>query len=141
MLHINDKVIAADSNRKPGKFDYNIEYMPEAGMLGTEYVGSDRYAVVCISVDSPKRVSLLRLGFDDEDEMMRILDIDTDSDGVQRVSDETLEEIKKSLSYGDIEKWSMRRGHNGKNYWKEMNKAYSTTVHWGIAKPYRDPDF
>lgn len=113
----------------------NGEPMPIPGMLGTEYVGSDRYSVVCISVDSPKRISVAKLLDLDEDNIKNNPNIEIDDDGIMWIKD-----MSKEKTY-ITSKWSLRTRKNGKQYWKEMNKDYSSTIHWGEANPYRDPDF
>lgn len=132
--------LTSDIKLFKGKFDYNKEYYPEPGMLGTMHVGSDRYGVICVSVDSPKRITVANFDeISDKDEAKDNPNIDIDENGVMRYL--KLEEFVKKLHKNDFEKWSLRTKANGKQYWKEMGKDFSGTIYWGIADPYRDPDF
>ena len=103
--------------------------MPKPGMMGTEFVGSDRYGVVCVSVDSPKRVTVCKLWGLEEGCEKTNPNIKIDEDGVMWWFGPRDEE--------DLSKWSLRKGGR----WKEMNKDYSGAIHFGICDPYRDPDF
>ena len=132
--------LTSDIKLFKGEFDYNKEYYPEPGMLGTEYVGSDRYAVICISVDSPKRVTIAYFDeISDEREAKDNPNIDIDENGVMRYL--KLDEFIEKLYKRDLEKWSLRTKANGKQYWKEIGVTSSSYIHWGIANPYRDPNF
>ena len=133
MLRIN-KNSKLSSNNSIKEFDWNKEYFPTPGMLGTEYVGSDRYAVVCLSVDSPKRITIARLWDLDEYNVKNNPRINIDDEGVMYLID-----LNTKIRTG--EKWSLRTNKNGYQSWKKMNSSYSTSIHWGIADPYRDPSF
>lgn len=109
--------------------------MPQPGMLGTEYVGSDRYAVICVSVDSPKRITVSKAWDIDENNIKNHPNIEIDDEGIMWIKD-----MSKQRTY-NTSKWSLRTNKKGRQYWKEMNKDYSSTIHWGSANPYRDPDF
>ena len=113
----------------------NGEPMPLPGMLGTEYVGSDRYAVVCVSVISPKRITVAKLWDIDEDNIKNHPNIEIDDENIMWIKD-----MKKEKTY-NTQNWSLRKNKRGHEYWKEMNKDYSSTIHWGEANPYRDPSF
>lgn len=113
----------------------NGEPMPLPGMLGTEYVGSDRYAVVCVSVISPKRITVAKLWDIDEDNIKNHPNIEIDDENIMWIKD-----MKKERTY-NTQNWSLRKNKKGHEYWKEMNKDYSSTIHWGEANPYRDPSF
>lgn len=113
----------------------NGEPMPLPGMLGTEYVGSDRYVVVCVSVDSPKRITVAKLWDIDENNIDNHPDIEKDDEGIMWIKD-----LSKERTY-NFSRWSLRKNKRGKEYWKEMNKDYSSYIDWGKANPYRDPDF
>lgn len=132
MLHLNKDITTS----KP-VFDWKKTYMPKPGMLGTEYVGSDRYAVVCVSVDSPKRITVKRVWELDENNIKEHPNIDIDDEGVMLAID-----IDKFRMSEDGKKWSLRTNKRGKESWHEMgSSSRSSSIHWGIAYPYRDPDF
>lgn len=132
MLHLNKDITTS----KP-VFDWKKTYMPKPGMLGTEYVGSDRYAVVCVSVDSPKRITVKRVWELDENNIKEHPNIDIDDEGVMWAID-----IDKFRMSEDGKKWSLRTNKRGKESWHEMgSSSRSSSIHWGIADPYRDPDF
>ena len=124
--NIKDVTVQRLSNGNP---------MPLPGMLGTEYVGSDRYSVVCVSVDSPKRITVAKLWDIDENNIKNHPNIEIDDEGIMWIKD-----LSKERTY-NTSKWSLRKNKRGKEYWKEMNKDYSSFIHWGEANPYRDPDF
>lgn len=132
MLHLNKDITTS----KP-VFDWKKTYMPKPGMLGTEYVGSDRYAVVCVSVDSPKRITVKRVWELDENNVKEHPNIDIDGEGVMWAID-----IDKFRMSEDGKKWSLRTNKRGKESWHEMGSSRrSSSIHWGIADPYRDPSF
>ncbi|MBQ3415350.1 MAG: hypothetical protein IJH39_08420 [Clostridia bacterium] len=132
MLHLNKDITTS----KP-VFDWNKTYMPKPRMLGTEYVGSDRYAVVCVSVDSPKRITVKRVWELDENNVKEHPNIDIDDEGVMWAID-----INKFNMSEDGKKWSLRTNKRGKESWHEMgSSSRSSSIHWGIADPYRDPNF
>ena len=131
-LHINQNSFL---DYKKQKFDYNKVYFPTPGMLGTLYVGSDRYTVICLSNDTPKRISITDFPGESMKEILNNPNIIVDDEGVMMHND--IENFKKKVWKEDIEHWSLRS--NGK--WKKMNKDFSGSIHWGIADPYRDPDF
>lgn len=132
MLHLNKDITTS----KP-VFDWNKTYMPKPQMLGTEYVGSDRYAVVCVSVDSPKRITVKRVWELDENNVKEHPNIDIDDEGVMWAID-----INKFNMSEDGKKWSLRTNKRGKESWHEMgSSSRSSSIHWGIADPYRDPNF
>lgn len=113
----------------------NGEPMPLPGMLGTEYVGSDRYAVICVSVDSSKRITVAKAWNIDENNIDNHPNIEIDDEGIMWIKDMSKEKIYNTS------KWSLRNNKRGKYYWKEMNKYYSSSIYWGKAEPYRDPSF
>lgn len=128
MLRLNK-----DTKTPKLEFDWKEVYMPQPGMLGTESVGSDSYSVVCVSVDSPKRVTVIRLWGLDENVIEDNPDIDIDDEGVRWMDKKNW----KKYSPSKEEKWSLRK--NGR--WYQMNSSHSSNIHWGIANPYRDPSF
>lgn len=118
------------------EFDWKEKYFPEPGMLGTQYVGSDRYVIVCISVDSPKRITAKRVYSIDENNVKDNPNIRVDAKGVMWAKDLSKLELSKE------EKWSLRTNKFGNQSWHEMGSSRkSSSIHWGIADPYRDPDF
>jgi len=123
-------------------FDYDKEYFPKIGMLGTEYVGSDRYAVVCTQVYSLRKVAVGKLHYLTEDNVKNNPDILIDEEGVMWMSPDVLKKYGIDGS-SDIERWTLRINKTtGKKSWHEEGKARkSSSIHWGIANPYRDPDF
>lgn len=130
MLHLNDSSKFKYSSKK---FDYNKVYMPTVGMLGTEYVGSDRYAVFCFSVDSPKRVTVAMCSnIDENTDLKNYENIYIDDEGVMYLKD-----VYKEKCY-DVKQYSLRK--NGQ--WKQVGEGnHTSSIHWGIASPYRDMDF
>lgn len=106
------------------------DWMPEPGMMGTEYVGSDRYAVVCVEVFSPKRISLYVLHNINEDNVEKHPDITVDDNGVMWY--EPIEKIYKK----DTQNYSLRKDKS----WRKMG-GFSSPVYFGTANPYRDPSF
>ena len=135
MLRLNKDIVVNDIKRVP--FNRNKTYFPEAGMLGTEYVGSDRYAVVCISVDSPKRITVGKLSNVDENtDIDNYPNIEIDDEGVMRLININAERIYTTS------RWSLRTDKRGNQGWREMGSGkHSASIHWGIADPYRDPSF
>ena len=123
-------------------FDYDKEYTPKIGMLGTEYVGSDRYGVVCTQVYTPRKVAVGRLWNLSEDNIKNNPDILIDEEGVMWMSPDVLKKYGVNSSY-DIERWTLRTNKTtGKKSWHEERKARrSSSIHWGIASPHRDMDF
>lgn len=110
--------------------------MPEVGMLGTEYVGSDRYSVVCVKVNSPKRITVCRLWGLDDGMVDNNPDIMIDDEGIMWMEKNDWE--KDKYSCGKEEIWSLRQN----NRWCESGASRrSSSISWGIASPYRDPNF
>ena len=107
----------------------SMSIMPLPGMMGTEFVGSDRYGVVCVSVDSPKRITVCKLWGLDEGCDKTNPNIKTDENGIMWWNGK--------INEHDCSKWSLRKGGR----WKQMGKEWSGAVHFGVCDPYRDPDF
>lgn len=132
MLKLDKNIVVNEI--EPPKFDWKKTYFPKPGMLGTEYVGSDRYAVICISVDSPKRITIAPVHELDEDNVKDNPKITIDDEGVWWG--------KFNINKEDYEKWSLRTDKRGNQGWREMGSGkHSASIHWGIADPYRDPSF
>ena len=128
MLKINK-----DCKVTKAKFDWDIDYMPEPGMLGTERCGTDRYSVICVSVNTPKRITIARLFDLDEEKIKNNPDIYEDEQGVMYMNGDDW----KKYTPDKLEDWSLRKD----NKWRQMNKNFSGSIHWGIANPYQDPNF
>lgn len=111
------------------------DWDPKPGMMGTEYVGSDRYAVVCVDNLTPKRILLKRLHEFDENNIYNQSNISVDEDGVMWYEDFHKIDKKKCETY------SKRK----KGEWRKLVKTgqygYSSPVYFGSAQPYRDPSF
>lgn len=135
MLKLDKNIVVHDI--EPAAFDWKKTYRPEPGMLGTEYVGSDRYAVVCISIDSPKRITVGSLSnIDENTDIKNYHNIEIDEEGVMRLKNLVAEKVYNTS------KWSLRTDKKGNQGWREMGSSQrSASIHWGIADPYRDPSF
>lgn len=135
MLKLDKNIVVNEI--EPPKFDWKKTYFPKPGMLGTEYVGSDRYAVVCISVDSPKRITVGKLSNVDENtDIDNYPNIEIDDEGVMRLINLNAEQTYTTS------RWSLRTDKRGNQGWREMGSGkHSASIHWGIADPYRDPSF
>lgn len=129
MLKINK-----DSKVAPvGKFNDSIEYMPKSGMLGTQRVGSDRYTVICVSVDSPKRITVALLyDLDNINDIKSNKDIWVDEEGIMYMNGDDYKKYRPEIS-----KWSLRKDRK----WQEMKSRYRSTIQWGIARPFQDLGF
>lgn len=125
------------------KFDYDKEYFPKVGMLGTEYVGSDRYGVICLQVNSPKKIVIGRLFNLNEDNVKNNKDIRIDDEGVSWMDTDS-KTLEKYGIHGarDMEFWSLRTNkRTGNTSWHEQGKSKrSSSIHWGIASPHIDID-
>ena len=111
------------------------------GMVATEFVGSDRYAMVVIKVMSAKTIRISHL----QDSHLDL--IETDENGVEWLPEELLESyIVKDVpdKYGHYEysagtTYSYRKNHR----W--MPKGYgmweTCSIAIGHAENYRDPSF
>jgi len=107
-----------------------MDWTPEVGMMGTEYVGSDRYAVVCTEILSPKRINIATLYGVDEDNIKTNEDITVDKNGVMWY------EAVSSIRENDKKKYSLRKDKS----WQKSGGT-SSRVYFGVANPYRDPSF
>ena len=137
-LHLTKNIKMAEPTRKPINEiplkEINLNYddqTPEPGMLGTEYVGSDRYAIVCIDVLSPKRVSVLRLYDISEDNVYTNEHVYLDNNGIMWY------EGYEKLSTKNVEIYSLRKN----NKWHKAKSNYSSPISFGYCNPYRDPSF
>lgn len=109
------------------------------GLCGTQFVGSDRYAVVITEVISPKCVRVSHMDHVDY-EGNRLID----ENGNEYLPDIPMgkycklnEDRTKFVSMGDI--FKLRK--NGR-WIKEGNDLWSTgAVHFSQANEYRDPSF
>ena len=105
---------------------------PTVGMLGTMYVGTDRYAVMCTKVSSPKRVKVVTLyNFESIP-----ADCFEKKDGIEYMKKEYFD---NNFSNDDGLPYSFRK--NGR--WMPMGlSAWGTcSIHFGVADPYQDPCF
>lgn len=131
-IHVNqiNEVMNCKSSNNAGLY---------VGLCGTQFVGSDRYAVVITEVISPKCVKVAHM-------------IDIDYEG-NRITDENGNEYlpcipmgkycklnenrTKFISMGDV--FKLRK--NGR-WIREGKDLWSTgAVHFGAADEYRDPSF
>lgn len=126
-------LIINSESGKNGKFNWDLDYNPLPGMLGTMYCGSDSYVIVCISNDTQTRITLCTLYGLDEYNIKDNPDISIDDEGVMWID---LDKYKK-YHPSNSEHWSRRK--NGK--WKEMNKSFSSGIHWGIGKPHQSIEY
>ena len=123
---------------------------PVAGMMGTMFVGSDRYKVVCVKVLSPKRVLTAWLGdfpvktvdgldYYDGD-VNTLYSRITQVPGWANAEHMTEEDIKELIQHEiDDNTYTLRQ--NGR-WIKKGSPAHSTgAIHWGKADEYRDPSF
>jgi hypothetical protein len=121
--------------------------IPTTGMLGTYFVGSDRYAVVCLHAFSNKKCNLAIL-YDYEN--IAPSHIITTEDGTMYLDEEMIAKYagKKALEeakYPDEESYnfldySLRK--NGVWYRKgDPIQPGCGGVIFGTANPYRDPSF
>lgn len=110
--------------------------LPVSGMLGTMFVGSDRYAVVCTKVSSNKRCELVVFyDFDDIDKE----DLIIDEDGIEYLSEKAMYKHNLINVFNSV-KYSLRK--NG--LWYESGtttKRGCCGVIFGKANPYIDPNF
>lgn len=107
------------------------DWEPEAGMMGTDYSGSDRWPLVCVKVISPKRVAVVtNLNFTEES-ITTDPNIMVDENGIMWLKDYT--KFKESI----WEYYSKRKDGS----WRKMNSTYSSPIHFGAAEVYRDPSF
>ncbi len=106
--------------------------LPVRGMVGTLYVGSDRYVVCCKDVISNKKVSLVNIYDIDENNKDQYI---CEKDGVEYLTDEAFNKFMR-----DGELYSLRK--NGT--WREVGiptRESCCIVTFGHANPYLDPDF
>lgn len=130
---------------------------PKEGMLGTYYVGSDRYAIVVAKVITSKKIMILKHFVDDD-----VLEKKVTIDGIEYLPDDVLNNlIKRSVPvrenyerYGedaeDMFNWEIERFNKESTYtlrkngrWVEQGRGLweCGSVHLGIADPYLDPCF
>ena len=126
---------------------------PSVGMLGTYYVGSDRYAVVVTAVETPRKIHILTLyDFDDSDRIVT-------EDGIEYYAHDIDELIAKNApkyhpEFGDnameIYESEVRRMNDTTTYTLRKNGRWLRkgdwlwdcgAVHLGKADPYLDPSF
>lgn len=142
MLKLNKNIQVDISNRTPIK-DINRrtelttkrDWDPKPGMMGTEYVGSDRYAVVCVENLTPKRILLKRLHNLDEDNIYTHSSITVSDEGIMWYED--FYKIKEK----ECEVYSKRKDGSWRKVIKTGQYGYSSPIFFGVAHPYRDPSF
>lgn len=101
---------------------------PVVGMLGTYFVGSDRYAVVVKAVNTPKKIKIKRLYDFDKNR-----DAYTDENNIEYYA----HDLNSNMC--DCETYTLRK--NGR--WMPMGYGLwdCGAVHLGKAEPYLDPSF
>lgn len=110
--------------------------LPVAGMVGTMYVGSDRYTVVCTKVHSNKKCSILYKYDIDERNVDEY--VVKGNDGLEYLKEEYFNTIKNE----DKEKLEYSLRKNG--VWYRVGEPMSPGccgVTFGHANPYLDPSF
>ena len=120
--------------------------MPKPGMLGTMFVGSDRYIVICAHVLSPKNVVVITDCFDFGE---KYNDLIIERDGCQFVPTELKNKLLNSAIDSAIDNgimefmgentYSLRK--NGKWFKKGKSCCGTGFIKWGIGENYIDPDF
>lgn len=121
--------------------------LPTTGMLGTYFVGSDRYAVVCLRTFSNKRCEIVLLYGYDEIEPENII---TTEDGTMYLDEKIVEryaaaKVLHEMKYPgetphEFIEYSLRK--NGVWYPKgNPVRPGCGGVIFGYADPYRDPSF
>lgn len=123
---------------------------PVAGMMGTMFVGSDRYMAVCVKVLSPKRVIVNVHGDYKVKNVDGIDYYDGDVEALYehtvalpswvselKIEGEKLEEFKKKEFKKHV--YSLRK--NGR--WMPAGRGawHTGSIHWGVAEEYLDPSF
>lgn len=128
--------------------------MPTPGMMGTYFVGSDQYEVVCLQVVSPKKVIVALHG---NYPKVTVNGIDYYDRSVDALLDKLTPKIDRYIAkYGDTDEakrmyefdlrhfnseyiFSLRK--NGR-WLRQGSGAWSTgSIHWGHAEEYLDPSF
>lgn len=103
----------------------------KAGLCGTMFVGSDRYAVVVIKVLTPKKIEIKHLPWDFEN-------IVETKDGLQHIKEEHLEKLINN-SKEEALTYTLRRN---KRWMPQGQDCWGTSaIHLGKAENYADPSF
>ena len=120
--------------------------MPKPGMLGTMFVGSDRYIVICAHVLSPKKVVVITDCFDFYE---KYKDLIIERDGCQFIPNELRNKLRNSaidfvihngiMEFMGENIYSLRK--NGKWFKKGENCWGTGFIKWGIGENYIDPEF
>lgn len=111
--------------------------LPVEGMMGTYYVGSDRYAVVCLKVNN-KKCELAICYNITEDNLNKY--VHTEDDGGIYMDPDVFKKFKKKLDEDEIMGYSLRK--NG--IWYRIGSPMSPGcggVAFGFCQPYMDPSF
>lgn len=109
--------------------------LPVAGMVGTLYVGSDRYTVICTSVKSNKKCSVI-FAYDIDERNLNNY-ITKDKEGLEYARKDYFDIIKNSK---DTIEYSLRK--NG--VWYQVGQPMAPGccgINFGYAQPYLDPSF
>ena len=113
----------------------------KVGMAATEFVGSDRYAMVVIKVMSPKTIRIAHIRHGHEDLLV------TDENGVQWIPEELIESY---IAADKPDQWGYYNYFAGTTYTYRKNHRWMPKGHgmWetcsvsiGHAENYRDPSF
>lgn len=109
------------------------------GMCGTQYVGSDRYAVVITEIVSPKCVRVTHMNRNDYDNN-RLIDENDNEYLDPRVMTNYAKVNRERTGFEISGKLFKLRKNN--RWIEEGNSLWSTgAVHFGEADEYRDPSF
>lgn len=110
--------------------------LPVPGSLGTMYVGTDRYMVVCNSVHSNKRCSVVVIYNINKEK-----DVTKGDDGYEYLKPEVMDAVLANpTSHGDMLEYSLRK--NGT--WHVVGQPMMPgcrTVKFGEGDEFRDPEF
>ena len=109
--------------------------LPQVGMVGTMFVGSDRYVVCCNTVFSNKKCGIVILYQLDERNVDKF--IYKDNEGTEYLKSDTYNEF---LPNNETIYYSLRK--NG--IWYPVGCKMQAGCHgvkFGFARPYQDPSF
>lgn len=130
---------------------------PEVGMLGTYFVGSDRYAIVVFKVITAKKIMVLKDYVDES-----ILEKKVVRNGIEYLPEDVLNGLVERATpnreeYGiyannsdEIFEWDLNRFNKESTYtlrkngrWIEAGRGLweCGSIHLGVADPYLDPCF
>lgn len=128
---------------------------PIPGMMGTLFVGSDRYKVVCLATPTPKSVLVACHGDFTEKEVDGIHFYDGNLDDLINYYVPTIDDIK--TEYGQVTEWTeedfkkkLKERKDDMTYTLRKNCRWiqkgcsewgAGAIHWGHAEEYLDPSY